>query len=155
VLVTSLRSGLTTKIWNTSCQRRNSTVAKPIGLCTSPGSTLTCTTVQDAQWGSPTHCHAERTMVRGGGDNDNITLLRPEFFAAHAVRALSGLSPEGEEQDILRDIQNANRTGKQEDAVARAAEDLRKSKGKSIRASEWSERDGLLCFRDCIYVPND
>jgi hypothetical protein len=27
----------------------------------------------------------------GGGDNDNITLLRPEFFAAHAVRALSGL----------------------------------------------------------------
>jgi hypothetical protein len=25
----------------------------------------------------------------GGGDNDNITLLRPEFFAAHVVRALS------------------------------------------------------------------
>jgi hypothetical protein len=91
----------------------------------------------------------------GGGDNDNITLLCPEFFAAHAVRALSGLSPEGEECDILRDIRNANRAGKQEDAVARAAGDLQKSKGKSVRASEWSECDGLLCFRDCIYVPND
>src|SRR6267154_1888129 len=91
----------------------------------------------------------------GGGDNDNITLLCPEFFATHAVHALSGLSPEGEEQDILRDIWNANRAGKQEDAVAWAAGDLQKSKGKSVRASEWSECEGLLCFRDCIYVPND
>jgi len=91
----------------------------------------------------------------GGGDNSNVTLLRPEFFAAHAVRALSGLSPEGEERDILRDIRSGNRAGKQEDAVVKAAEELRRSKGKSVRASEWSERDGLLCFRDRIYVPND
>jgi hypothetical protein len=90
-----------------------------------------------------------------GGDNDNITLLRPEFFAAHAVCTLSGLSPEGKEQDIFRDIRNANRAGKQEDAVARAAGDLQKSKGKSVWALEWSECDGLLCFRDRIYVPND
>jgi hypothetical protein len=65
------------------------------------------------------------------------------------------LSPEGEEQNILRDIQNANCTSKQEDAVAWAAGDLRKSKGKSVWSLEWSERDGLLCFRDRIYVPND
>src|SRR6267154_5675773 len=91
----------------------------------------------------------------GGGDNDNITLLHPEFFAAHAVHALSGLSPEGEEQDILKNIQNENRAGKQEDAVAQAAGDLQKSKGKSVRASELSEHDGLLCFQNCIYVPND
>jgi hypothetical protein len=84
-------------------------------------------------------------MVRGG-DNDNITLLHPEFFAAHAVRALSGLSPEGEERDILRDIQNANHAGKQEDAVARAVGDLRKSKEKSVWTSEWLEHNGLLCF---------
>src|SRR6267143_6422241 len=62
----------------------------------------------------------------GGGDNSNVTLLRPEFFAAHAVRALSGLSPEGEERDILRDIRSANRAGKQEDAVTQAAGDLQK-----------------------------
>jgi hypothetical protein len=96
-----------------------------------------------------------RPWYGGGGDNDNITLLCPEFFTAHAIRALSRLSPEGEERDILKDIWNANRAGKQEDAVAWAAGDLRKSKGKSIWVSEWSECDGLLCFRDCIYVPND
>jgi hypothetical protein len=70
-------------------------------------------------------------MVRGG-DNDNITLLCPEFFAAHVVCALSKLSPEGEEQDILKNIRNANCAGKQEDAVTQAAGDLWKSKGKSV-----------------------
>jgi hypothetical protein len=90
----------------------------------------------------------------GGGDNDNITLLHPEFFAAHVVRALFGLSPEGEERDILRDIRNANHAGKQENAVVQMAGDLRESKEKSVRASEWLECDGLLCFRDRIYVPN-
>jgi hypothetical protein len=91
----------------------------------------------------------------GGGDNDNLILLHLEFFAAHAIHALSGLTLEGEEHDILQEIHNGNCTGRQEDAVAKAAEELWKSKGKSIRASEWSERDGLLCFRDCIYVQND
>ena len=91
----------------------------------------------------------------GGGDNDNLILLRPEFFAAHAIHALFELSLEGEERDILWEIHNGNHTGRQEDAVAKAAEELWKSKGKSIRASEWSERDELLCFRDHIYVPND
>jgi len=37
----------------------------------------------------------------------------PEFFAAHAVRALSGLSLEGK-RDILREIRKGNREGKQE-----------------------------------------
>ena len=91
----------------------------------------------------------------GGGDNDNLILLRLEFFPAHTIHALSGLSLEGEERDIFQEIRNGNRTGRQEDAVAKAVEELWKSKGKSIRASEWSERDGLLCFRDHIYIPND
>src|SRR5882762_3224397 len=82
----------------------------------------------------------------GAGDNSNVTLLCPEFFTAHAVRALSGLSLEGEERDILRDIRKGNREGKQEDAVANSATELRRSKGNSVRASEWSEHDGLLCF---------
>jgi plasmid stability protein len=68
----------------------------------------------------------------GVGDNSNVTLLHPEFFATHAVRALSGLSLEGEERDILRDIRKANREGKQEDAVAKSARELRRSEGKSV-----------------------
>jgi len=47
-------------------------------------------------------------------------------------RALSGLSLEGEERDILREIRKGNREGKQEDAVARSATELRRSKGKSV-----------------------
>jgi len=79
-------------------------------------------------------------------DNSNVTLLRPEFFAAHAVRALSGLSLEGEERNILREIRKGNRKGRQEDTVAKSATELRRSK-EVCRASEWSEHDGLLCFR--------
>jgi hypothetical protein len=60
----------------------------------------------------------------GGRDNSNVTLLCPEFFAAHTVHTLSGLSPEGEKCDILCDIRSGNRAGKQEDAVVKAAEEL-------------------------------
>jgi hypothetical protein len=68
----------------------------------------------------------------GTGDNGNVTLLRPEFFAAHAIRALSGLSLEGEERDILWDICKGNCEGKQEDAVTKSATELRRSKGKLL-----------------------
>jgi hypothetical protein len=87
----------------------------------------------------------------GGGDNDNLTLLRPELFA---VRALEALDLVGEERDILREIRRGNRDGLQEDAVAKAALELRQTKGKSLRTAEWNELDGLLHFRGRVYVPN-
>jgi hypothetical protein len=90
----------------------------------------------------------------GGGDNADVTLLRPELFAARAIRTIVGVSAEGEEREILRDIRQGNRAGAQEDTVAKAAQALRSAKGKSLRSAEWSERDGLLCFRDRIYVPD-
>ena len=70
--------------------------------------------------------------MRGGGDNYNLTLLCPEFFAAHAIHALFGLLLEGDEQVMLQEIRSGNHSGRQEDAVAKAAEELQKSKGKSI-----------------------
>ena len=70
--------------------------------------------------------------MRGGGDNYNLTLLCPEFFAAHAIHALFGLLLEGDEQVMLQEIWSGNHSGRQEDAVAKAAEELQKSKGKSI-----------------------
>jgi len=62
---------------------------------------------------------------------------------------------EGEEHNILWDIRKGNCEGKQEDAVARSAMELQRSKGTSVQASEWSQHNRLLCFRDQIYVPND
>jgi hypothetical protein len=68
----------------------------------------------------------------GAGDNSNVTLLRLEFFTTHAIRALSGLSLEGEEHDILRDICKGNHEGKQEDAVMKSAMELWRSKENSV-----------------------
>jgi hypothetical protein len=66
----------------------------------------------------------------GSGDNKDITLLRLELFV---ICALKGLTVEGEEWDILRDICHGNQTGAQEDAVAAAAQALKKSAaGKSL-----------------------
>jgi hypothetical protein len=65
----------------------------------------------------------------GSGDNNDITLLQPELSV---IRALKGLTVEGEEWDILQDICCGNRTGAQEDVVA-AAQALKKSAaGKSL-----------------------
>src|ERR1700720_5042002 len=91
----------------------------------------------------------------GTGDNDNMTLLRPECFATRAIRATTGLSIEGEERDILQKICEENRVGFQEDAVVKAATELQKTQGKSVRTSEWSTRDGLLYFQDRVYVPKN
>ena len=52
------------------------------------------------------------------GDNDNITLLQPELFA---IQALEGISAQGDEVNILRDIHQGNREEMQEDSVAKAA----------------------------------
>ena len=86
------------------------------------------------------------------GENDNITLLAPELFA---IRALEGLTVEGDEVEISRDVRRAMREGEKEDSVVKAVEELRKGKSKSVRAVEWWETDGLLQFRGKIYVPLD
>ncbi|KAG5730250.1 hypothetical protein E4T56_gene10573 [Termitomyces sp. T112] len=56
------------------------------------------------------------------GDNDNIILLKPELFA---IRALEEIVAQGDEANILKDIQQGNQEGAQEDAVAQAAQALR------------------------------
>jgi hypothetical protein len=83
----------------------------------------------------------------GQGDNDNLTLLAPELFRIHA---LAGTRLEGEERNILREVQRSLRDGVQEEVVAKVAREFRKDK-----SAEWSESDGLLMFHGKIYVPND
>jgi hypothetical protein len=83
-------------------------------------------------------------------DNRDTTLLRPEFFA---VRALEGITVEGSERDILKEVRKGIRDGKSEDAVVLAMKELEKAKGKSLRSSEWVKEEGLWRFRNRIYVP--
>jgi hypothetical protein len=89
----------------------------------------------------------------GQGDNDYLTLLAPELFQIHA---LTGVRLEGEERNILQEVQRSLKVDVQEESVAKAARELRKDKRRgTIKSTEWSESDGLLMFRGKIYVPKD
>jgi len=85
----------------------------------------------------------------GALNNENIVLLRSEFLA---VRALEGVELTGVEQKILSDIRKGNRNRDQEEPIAKAARELRSSANKAVHSSEWSNIDGLLWFREKIYV---
>jgi len=90
--------------------------------------------------------HGDRTS-----DNDNLTLLKPDFFTVCAVEALE---VEGMEKDILEGIHRGNKLGKQEEPVAWAAKELQRSPNRSVYLVEWSEKDRLLLFRGKVYVSN-
>jgi hypothetical protein len=80
-------------------------------------------------------------------------LLAPELFRIHA---LAGTRLEGEEHNILCEVWYSLRDRVQEEAVAKAARELQKDKGRgTVRSAEWAESDGLLMFHGKIYVPND
>ena len=72
----------------------------------------------------------------GAEDNSNIVLLAPKRFA---VRALEALEFAGPELDILRDIRKGVRNP-EEEPVAKAVKQLRKSSTRSLRSGEWSDR---------------
>ena len=87
----------------------------------------------------------------GSGDNSNITLLTPGFFA---VRALEGLEAVGEERDILKDIRRGTRDGEHEEAIAKVVKEIKTTHDRSVRSAEWSLVDGILYFRGKVYVPD-
>jgi transposase InsO family protein len=89
----------------------------------------------------------------GSEDNEDVILLKPELFH---IRALEGVTLSGEEAELVQKIKERLQEGEVESAVAKAWEELRKAGGsQSIRLSEWSEVDGILHFRNKIYVPPD
>jgi len=83
-------------------------------------------------------------------DNENVVLLRPEFLAVHA---LEGVELTGIEQKILSNIRKRNRDRDQEEPIAKAARELRRSANGTVHSLEWLNIDGLLRFRGKIYVP--
>jgi transposase InsO family protein len=88
----------------------------------------------------------------GADDNQDMVLLKPDLFI---IRALEGVTSLGEEKNLLREIRELVKSGQIEESVGKVVEELRKSGVKSLRSEEWSEEDGLLCFRGRVYVPND
>jgi len=76
-------------------------------------------------------------------DNEDIVLLQPEFLV---VRALEGVELTGVEQKILSDIRKGNRNRDQEEPIAKAVRELRRSANGTVHSAEWSNIDGLLRF---------
>ena len=66
---------------------------------------------------------------------------------------LEGITVEGAERDIVREIRKGVRQGKHEDAVLVAMKELEKVKGKTLQSLEWAQDEGLWRFHDRIYVP--
>jgi len=62
------------------------------------------------------------------------------------VRALEGVELTGVEQKILSDIRKGNQNGDQEEPIAKAARELRRSANGTVHSLEWSNIDGLLRF---------
>jgi hypothetical protein len=72
-------------------------------------------------------------------------LLAPELFRIHA---LAGTRLEGEEPNILHEVQCSLRDRVKEEAVAKAARELQKDKGRgTVKSTEWSKSDGLLILQ--------
>jgi hypothetical protein len=79
----------------------------------------------------------------GKQDNENIILFKPELFT---IRALEGLMVEGEEKDIVREIQKRNREGEVEMQVTAVVKELKRGNQRSMRVEEWKAQDGLILF---------
>jgi hypothetical protein len=60
---------------------------------------------------------------------------------------------EGAEREILREVRKGVRDGKGKDTVMLAMKELDRSKGRTVRSSEWAQENGLWRFHDQIYVP--
>jgi hypothetical protein len=86
----------------------------------------------------------------GSEDNQDITLLTPNFFA---VRTVEGVELVGQDQELLRLIRRESHGEDLEDAVNHAVKALRSTSAKSICSSKWSEENGILYFHGKIYVP--
>jgi len=93
--------------------------------------------------GKPDALSRRANHRNGASNNKNVVLLRPEFLAVHV---LEGVELTGIEQKILSNIHKGNRSGDQEEPIAKAARELRHSTNRTVHSLEWSNIDGLLQF---------
>jgi len=105
-----------------------------------------CSTDQVKLWESWT-LSRQANHRSGSDDNQDITLLTPNFFAVQATEELEVM---GKERDLLRLIQRETKSEELKDTVTQSIKALT---AHSIHSSEWSEVDGVLYFHGKIYVP--
>ena len=84
-------------------------------------------------------------------DNENVTLLKPEYCKVHALRQ-GHLLIEGKENVLLSKIRKSRDLDK---SVVKAVEELKKSSTKHLQSDEWSEEQGLILYQGKVYVPKD
>ena len=84
-------------------------------------------------------------------DNENVTLLKPEYFKVRTLHQ-GHLLIEGEENVLLSKIRKSRYL---DESVVKAVEELKKSSTKHLRSDEWSEEQGLILYRGKVYVPKD
>ena len=88
----------------------------------------------------------------GSRDSSDLVLLKQELFT---IQALEGVTFEGVEQDILREIRVRNQEQAWKDSITIMVKALKDSKANSVCSTEWKRQDGLLYHQDLLYIPND
>ena len=84
-------------------------------------------------------------------DNENVVLLKPEFFKVHML-CQGHLLMKGHKELILMKIRKSKDF---DESVVKAVEELKKSSTKQLQSEEWSEEQGLVLFRGKVYIPKD
>lgn len=88
---------------------------------------------------------------KGENDNENLVLLKPEFFKIQAFKRGHVLIS-GDEKGFLAEIRNSK---SYDESVVKAVEELKKSPERRVKSEEWCEEQGLILFRGKVYVPKN
>jgi len=85
----------------------------------------------------------------GKGDNEDRTLLKPEWLDARRVWRAEVIV---EGVDILEKIKKSEA---KDDEVIKVVEEIKKAGVKMLRDKEWREEDGVMLKEGKVYVPKD
>ena len=88
---------------------------------------------------------------QGENDNENIILLKPEYFRIAAL-SQGHVLINAEETPLLSEIRKSKNY---DESVVKAIEDLKKSSTKRLRSDEWQLEQDLILFRGKVYIPKD
>ena len=84
-------------------------------------------------------------------DNQDKTLLKPEWFEARAMEREHVLI-DVNETDLIKRIKESEA---REDEVVKAVEEMKKAGVRSLRGEEWKIEGGLILWNGKVYVPKD